>query len=321
MHPRAFARSLALAALPGALLGALATPWAAAPASAQEPADPLVRADATVQVAEHTWVIPDGGVSLVPNVGIVVGTRAVLVIDPGLGRGNGETVLAEVRRLAPEQEIYVASTHHHSEHTTGFLAFPDDARYVSSNVQALEFARSGQQQIESFSRRSPRTAELLADAEVFPPDITFDGEFRLDLGGVRVRFVSVGPTHTTGDTGFFVQEDGVLFSGDVVMRESFLAARQESSMRAWLAAFDTFEALEPGVVVPAHGPLGERALIETNRAVMERIRDRALDLKAEGHDVDEAVTTITAELRADHPGWARANGIAAAVRAAWAEGG
>jgi hypothetical protein len=29
-------------------------------------------------------VIPDGNVGLVPNVGIVVGSRATLVIDPGL---------------------------------------------------------------------------------------------------------------------------------------------------------------------------------------------------------------------------------------------
>ena len=48
----------------------------------------------------------------------------------------------------------------------------------------------------------------------------------LDLGGVRVRFLVVGPTHTRGDTGFFVEGDGVLFSGDVVMNNSFLAANQ-----------------------------------------------------------------------------------------------
>jgi glyoxylase-like metal-dependent hydrolase (beta-lactamase superfamily II) len=309
MNPRATASVLALAAL-----CSLATL-----AGAQGVPDPLVRADGTVRVGGHTWVIPDGEVPLVPNVGIVAGSRAVLVIDPGLGRGNGETVLAEVRKLAPGREIYVASTHHHAEHTTGFLAFPDAARYVSSNVQAREFAASGQQQIESFSRRSEVTAELLSDAAVFTPDITFDGEYVLDLGGARVRLVSVGPTHTRGDTGLLVEEDRVLFSGDVVMNESFLAARQESSMRAWLEAFDTFEAMGPRVVVPAHGAVGDGGLIAANRAVMEAIRTRAEELKAEGRTVEEAVTTIETELRARYPDWARANGIAAAVRSAYAE--
>jgi glyoxylase-like metal-dependent hydrolase (beta-lactamase superfamily II) len=303
------------------ILPSLAALCAASLASAQGVPDPLVPADATTRVGNHTWVIPDGNIPLVPNVGIVVGDRAVLVIDPGLGRGNGERVLAEAVRLAPGRAIYVASTHHHAEHTTGYLAFPEAARYVSSNVQAREFAAGGQQQIESFSGRSAATAELLSDATVFSADITFDGEYVLDLGGVRVRLVSVGPTHTRGDTGLLVEEDRVLFSGDVVMNESFLAARQESSMRAWLEAFDVFDAMGPEVVVPAHGAVGDGGLIGTNRAVMEAIRTRAQALRLQGRTVEEAVTTIEAELRARYPGWARANGIAAAARSAYAEGG
>jgi glyoxylase-like metal-dependent hydrolase (beta-lactamase superfamily II) len=303
------------------ILPSFAALCAASLASAQGVPDPLVPADATTRVGDHTWVIPDGNIPLVPNVGIVVGDRAVLVIDPGLGRGNGERVLAEAVRLAPGRAIYVASTHHHAEHTTGYLAFPEAARYVSSNVQAREFAAGGLQQIESFSRRSAATAVRLSDATVFPADITFDGEYVLDLGGVRVRLVSVGPTHTRGDTGLLVEEDRVLFSGDVVMNESFLAARQESSMRAWLEAFDVFDAMGPEVVVPAHGAVGDGGLIGTNRAVMEAIRTRAQALRSQGRTVEEAVTTIEAELRARYPGWARANGIAAAARSAYTEGG
>ena len=52
--------------------------------------DPLVKENATVKLAAHTYVIPDGNVGLVPNVGIIVGSRGTLVIDPGLGRRNGE---------------------------------------------------------------------------------------------------------------------------------------------------------------------------------------------------------------------------------------
>jgi hypothetical protein len=46
--------------------------------------DPLVKENVTVKLGPHSYVIPDGNVGLVPNVGIVVGSRATLVIDPGL---------------------------------------------------------------------------------------------------------------------------------------------------------------------------------------------------------------------------------------------
>jgi len=62
-------------------------------------------------------------------------------------------------------------------------------------------------------------ADLLADAARRPAAITFDREYVLSLGGVEVRMAVVGPTHTLGDTGFFVTGDNVLFSGDVVMNE------------------------------------------------------------------------------------------------------
>src|SRR5215471_5082107 len=112
----------------------------AAAAQQRGPApDPLVRENATMKVGEHTYVIPDGNVGLVPNVGIVVGTKATLVIDPGLGRRNGETVLREVAKVRKPGDTYIGSTHFHAEHTTGYLAFPAEARYVNSKVQEAEF--------------------------------------------------------------------------------------------------------------------------------------------------------------------------------------
>jgi glyoxylase-like metal-dependent hydrolase (beta-lactamase superfamily II) len=279
--------------------------------------DPLIRENATVKLADHTYVIPDANVSLVPNVGIVVGSKATLVIDPGLGRRNGETVLKEAAKVSKNTELYVASTHFHPEHTTGYLAFPPTAKYVNSTTQEKEFEETGMQMVKTFSGRSPLTAELLKDAARRPADITFDREYTLDLGGVRVRCVLVGPTHTRGDTGFFVEGDGVLFAGDVVMNESYLAAGPASSMKAWLAAFDTFSALGPRTVVPAHGAVGPGSLVGTNRAWVQQVRDRALALKAEGKSLEETGTMVQAEFVKQHPEWPRAQGLAALARAAY----
>ena len=63
-------------------------------------------------------------------------------------------------------EIFIATTHFHAEHTTGYLAFPSTAKYVNSTVQEAEFAAEGPQMIQTFSRRSPLTADLLKDATV-----------------------------------------------------------------------------------------------------------------------------------------------------------
>ena len=162
--------------------------------------------------------------------------------------------------------------------------------------------------------------ELLKDAQGRKADITFDRDYTLDLGGVRVRMLVVGPTHTRGDTGIFVEGDGVLFAGDVVMNNSFLAANQASSVRAWLAAFDAFEAMKPRTVVPSHGEVGAASLIPTQRTIMRGIQARARELKAQGRSSDDTAMAVQTELQAKYPTWPRAAGIAALARAAYAEG-
>ena len=273
--------------------------------------DPLVPENATESVAEHTYVISDRNIGGVPNVGIIVGDRAALVIDPGLGRRNGETVLRELRKLTDTEAVYIASTHFHPEHTSGYVAFPASAQYVNSTVQEQEFAENGLGMFARFAGRTPVMRELLRDAERRVADITFDREYTLDLGGVAVRMLVVGPTHTRGDTG--------LFAGDVVMNESFVAANDGSSVTAWLAAFDAFQAMGPGTIVPAHGEVGDGSLIPTQRETMLAIRARARTLKAEGRSAEETGEAVQAEQQARHPSWGRARGVAAAAQVAWNE--
>ena len=277
-------------------------------------ADPLVRENATVKLGDHTYVIPDANVGMVPNVGIVVGSRATLVIDPGMGRRNGETVLKEVAKVSKNSELFIASTHFHPEHTTGYVAFPPSAKYVNSTTQEAEFEENGMQFVKTFSGRSTLNAELLKDATRRRADVTFDREYTLDLGGVQVRFLLVGPTHTRGDTGFFVEGDNVLFAGDVVMNESFLAANPSSSIKAWLTAFDTFEALKPRTIVPAHGAVGQGTLVGANRTWVKQVQEKTLALKGQGKAIDETATAVSTEMQAQHPNWPRANGLAALSR-------
>lgn len=307
-------RTLAFAVMLGC--GALTAP-AAAQRGTFPP--PFVRENALVKLGDHSWVIPDGGTPRVPNVGIVVGSRATLVIDPGLGRRNGDLVRRELAKIGGTTELYVASTHYHVEHTTGIVAFPPPAKYVNATVQEAEFVEGSAAQAKAFAARSALDAELLSEVVLRKADIPFDREYLLDLGGVRIRLLMVGPTHTRGDTVFFVEGDDVLFAGDVVMNNSFVAATENSSIKAWLAAFDVVEKWGPRTIVPAHGQVGTGALIGVNRAFMRAIQARARELKAQGRSVDEVAATVQQEMRTKHPTFARINGAGGAARAAYAE--
>jgi glyoxylase-like metal-dependent hydrolase (beta-lactamase superfamily II) len=278
-------------------------------------APPLVRENATERISDHVYAIPDNGVSMVPNIGIVVGSRGTLVIDTGLGNRNGQTVVREVQKVSKTPELYLATTHFHPEHDLGAGGFPAHTKMIRSQDQQKEIAEQGAATTERFRGFGPANAELLQGAEFRKADISFDREHLLDLGGVRVRIMAMGYNHTRGDTAFHVEPDGVLFSGDVVM--TALPNVGNATVRQWLASMDAFEKLQPKRIVPSHGPIGDATLITNYKTLLRTVQNRAAELKKQGRTLDEATATISAELQSTYPnGGAR---LAGTIRAAYNE--
>ena len=283
--------------------------------SAQAPAqrDPIVREGVTEKIAEHTWVIPDDSVVLVPNVGIVAGSRGMLVIDTGMGARNGATALKEARKIRPEGTLYLATTHIHPEHDLGAGAFPRDTIFIRSEDQEKEIAETGLTTANLFASRSPVMADLLKDATFRQANITFSKEHVVDLGGVRVRLIAMGMNHTRGDTAFIVEPDNVLFAGDLVMRAQ-PGLNQQSTIPHWLQSLDTLEALHPTRIVPSHGPMGDASMIASYRTYLQTIQTRVAALKRDGKNIEETAQTIATELQPQYPD---RNRTMAAVRVAY----
>ena len=284
------------------------------------PAPPLVRENAAVKIGEHVWAIPDFNVGLVPNVGLVVGSRATLVVDTGLGPRNGETIVREMKKVSSNAEVYVVLTHYHPEHSLGASAFKG-AKILMTRAQQQDMNELGKPIQETFAGRSALTAELLNGVAYPTPDVLFDRDYRLDLGGVHARLLWRGPAamHTRGDTMIFVEEDRVLFTGDVVMSQRFLAAQNSSSITTWLSTLDELASLKPAKVVPSHGSIGDATLVARDRAFLQAVKERAGAIKQAGKSIDDAVAAVVAEIAPAYPEWGNPSGAAAAARAAYTE--
>jgi glyoxylase-like metal-dependent hydrolase (beta-lactamase superfamily II) len=286
---------------------------APAPARANAPAPPLIREGVTEKISAHVYEIPDDGVPLVPNVGIVVGSKATLVIDTGLGARNGAAVMREVAKVSTNTELYLVTTHVHPEHDLGAGAFPPTTKMLRSKDQVDEIAASGLEMAKRFAGFSPLHAELLQGAEFRTADVVFEKTHTLDLGGVTVRLLAMGFNHTRGDTAAFVEPDRVLFSGDVsmVLLPSIGAG---ASLDQWLTSQDRFTALQPSRVVPSHGPTGDASVMTRTKAFVSTVQKRAAELKKAGKTVDEAVTALQVELE---PTYGTSPRMAGPIRAAY----
>jgi glyoxylase-like metal-dependent hydrolase (beta-lactamase superfamily II) len=282
---------------------------------------PMVAEGATEQIYDRVHVIPDRRVEFVPNIGIVTGDNAVLVIDTAMGAENGRRVLSEARRIAGDRKLFLTTTHFHPEHAFGAQPFQRDATYVANSAQAQELADKGTEYVEMFSGFGPVLAELLADVELVAPEITYAGEeARLDLGGTAVELLYYGPAHTRGDQLVFLPEERILFAGDLVENRFLPIFPDEDAIGSrWLGLLDRIEALDPDVVVPGHGAIGDVGLVEELRAYLLAVRERVGALDAEGHALEAIEAAVDEEMRSRYAGWDNEMWIGSAVKSFHAE--
>ena len=258
----------------------------------------------TVKISDHVWAIMG-----FPNIAIVVGSRATLVVDTGMGPKNGATVARLVAKLAPNNtKLFLTTTHFHPEHAGGEPGFPPGTILIRDAVQQQELEKHGQEMIDMFSSRSAENKELLAGVVLRPPDVTFDQEVTVDLGGVTARLLWFGGAHTKGDELNFVEPDRTLVSGDVVQNQTMPNIFGDGGTPAtWLSVLDKVDALNAAHVLPDHSPPGDGSLVGAERSLISEIRTRALALKGQGVSADDAGKQITAELKTQHPDWPNTN--------------
>ena len=270
---------------------------------------------ATQRVSEHVYAIVG-----FPNIAFVVGSRATLVVDTGMGPRNGAVVVREAQKLAKSPLLYLTTTHFHPEHAAGEQAFPAGTILIRPAAQQQEIDTRGQEYLDLFSSRSAQNKELLKDVKLRNADVVFDREAKLDLGGVTARLFWLGAAHTLGDELIDVEPDNALIPGDIVQSKLVPnMPNEDASVKGWLAILDKLADLKPRFIVPDHGALGDGSLIAQERAFLADLQKRALELKRQGASVEDAGKKLTDELKAKYPEWGNMGPVANAVKRVYAE--
>jgi glyoxylase-like metal-dependent hydrolase (beta-lactamase superfamily II) len=283
---------------------------------------PLIPELPPQQIAERVWVFGDERINLVPNIGVVVGDDAALVVDTGMGRRNGERLLERVRELS-DKPLLLTLTHFHPEHGWGAQAFKGVATIVYNRAQREELEEKFGPFVELFSSFGPEIADLLSDVRLVRPDVVYAGdEAELDLGGVTVQLSYHGPAHTRGDQLVLLPSEQVLFAGDLVENRFFpILPDEDAHGSEWIALLERMEALEATTVVPGHGEVGQAALIGDVREYLEYVRRRVNEAAASDTSVEDAKLQLEPEIRSRYATWDNEIWIGFAIESFYRERG
>lgn len=226
----------------------------------------LARASAPVtvdlqprQLTPRVWYVQgdSGPVSLQnqgfnSNAGFVVTDEGVVVFDTLGTPALGAALLAQIRRITDKPVRHVVISHYHADHYYGLQAFKAAGAEIIAHRRARDYLASEAPAARLAERRQSLAPWVTADARIVAPDRYVDGDASLRLGGVDFRLYPVGPAHTAEDLMMLVEQDDVLFVGDLVFagRLPFVG---DADARGWLVVLEQLGARNPRVVVGGHG--------------------------------------------------------------------
>jgi len=283
------------------------------------------------QVGEgvFAWLQPNGewGES---NAGVVVGDGEALLVDTLWDRRLTQRMLDAVADRVDAPIRTLVNTHSDGDHVWGNQLVPG-AEIVATGAAAHLIREESPAALQRFKRlaRVLKTAGRLplpvigslrlpvlprvqvrtlgeyidwmlapydfSGVRVTPPTREFGGELTLDVGGREVRLIEVGPAHTPGDLIVHVPDAAVVFAADVLFVD-VAPVMWAGPTAGWLAALDRILALEPGAVVPGHGPVSDQSEVQTLHDYLEWVDTAATPPLAAGVAVPEVARRL---LRSD----------------------
>ena len=179
----------------------------------------------------------------------------------------------------------VVNTHHNGDHCWGNQLFAN-AEIIGHRNCAAAFARESPELMQAlraagdsadpaFAHMARQLADWNFDGiELTPPTTLIDDRLDLDLDGLAVELLYVGPAHTGGDVIAHLPDERIVFTGDILFRLC-TPIGWDGTFAQWCEALDRIVALAPDVVVPGHGPLcGIEGPLEM-KAYLEYVRAEA----------------------------------------------
>jgi glyoxylase-like metal-dependent hydrolase (beta-lactamase superfamily II) len=219
------------------------------------------------------------------NITVLTGPDGKLLVDAGIAVSRPR-IQAALDSISQEPLKYLINTHWHWDHTDGnewvhnlgatIIAQENTLKHLSTTTRVKEWNHT----FQPWPAGARPTVVVKTDKT-----LKFDGE--------TIVLKGFGPGHTDGDiTAYFTKAD-VIALGDIFWNGiyPFIDSDTGGSIDGMihLANASLERATDKTIIVPGHGPVGDRAQLMEFRDMLVAIRENVARLKKQGKSLGEVI--------------------------------
>jgi glyoxylase-like metal-dependent hydrolase (beta-lactamase superfamily II) len=219
------------------------------------------------------------------NIAVLPGKEGKLIVDSGISTSQPQ-LTAALAAISGDPITRLINTHWHYDHTDG----NEWMHNMGATIIAQENTRerlSKPQTIAAFNATFPA-----APAGAIPTSV-FGKTQKIKVNGATLQLAHYDPAHTDTDISIYFVEANVLHTGDTWFNGfyPFIDYSTGGNINGMITATERNLAMaNPAtIVIPGHGPIGDKAALTRTHEMLVACRDAVSALKKQGKSLPDVV--------------------------------
>jgi len=212
----------------------------------------------------------------------IVGENSIAVVDGHYcASGTMQWLKAEIANRHDVPVRYIILSHDHPDHICNSGVFSDTAVGIGHANIVPHIINENRQSIF--------------------PAVTFQESMDLQLGGVRVNLMYLGPSHSDNLIQIHIPDEKVLIAIDLAKGKSLYPDYRDMDVRSTLAIMKTLEYLpDVEIVLPGHGAISDQNNFRDQRRYLRAMHDEVLAHMIAGRTLAEIRDVVTLDEFSDY---------------------
>lgn len=233
------------------------------------------------QVSEHVYYV-EGAAGIatdnegfISNAGFVVTDEGVIVFDTLGTPSLAEKMYGLMRTVTDKPVKRIIMSHYHADHIYGLAFYKTLGAEIYAPAGSEKYIGSPAAVERLEERRFSLSPWVDERTTVVSPDHILSEDMQFSMGGIDFTVSFLGEAHSDGDLALYIEQDRVLFSGDIIF-EGRVAYLGDADTKRWLKTLEKIETDKLVALIPGHGPAANKpnAAITQTRRYLAYLREK-----------------------------------------------